>query len=81
MRTVIAALEQGIDVHAHVAARIAPTPAREDIDTVLRILQLDTIAYRRGEPAAAIIGRVMDLLESVAEGEAIELREPERDGY
>ncbi|WP_216918014.1 hypothetical protein [Nocardia noduli] len=66
---VIDAIENDHEVHRAVAARLTPPPSIDDTDTVLRILDLPTVRYQRGEPARVVLARILDVLEAAAEGE------------
>lgn len=41
----------------------------DDVAAVQRILELDSVAFERGESSAVVLGRILDVLESLAEGE------------
>lgn len=80
LREVIIAVENGAsDVYSAVARKFDPPPSHEDVDTILRILGLEAVDYQQGEPVAAVVGRILDLLEAVAEGEDIEPRPSDMD--
>ncbi|WP_216910295.1 hypothetical protein [Nocardia noduli] len=66
---VIEAIENDHDVHLAVATHFTPPPSTEDTDTVLRILDLPTVRYQRGEPARVVLARILDVLEAAAENE------------
>ncbi|WP_109527674.1 MULTISPECIES: hypothetical protein [Nocardia] len=66
---VIEAIENDHDVHRAVATRLTPPPSINDTDTVLRILDLPTVRYQRGEPARVVLARILDVLEAAAEDE------------
>ncbi len=65
---VVDALNRGGDVHTLVRAAITPPPARADIDTVVRIVQLDWVGYTLGETPAFILARLLDRLEETIGG-------------
>lgn len=65
---VVAALNRGGDVHAMVRAAISPPPAHADIDTVVRIVQLDWVGYTLGETPAFILARLLDRIEETTNG-------------
>ncbi|MFI6225305.1 hypothetical protein ACIBEH_32500 [Nocardia salmonicida] len=60
-----------VDVHAAVRAAVTPPPNSADVDTVLRILALDPVAYKRGERPAAVLARILTAIEIFSEGGAL----------
>lgn len=69
LRAVVDAINRGVaDIYQAVAARISPPPPRDDITAVQRILELPAVAFQRGERADVVVARVLDLLETAAEG-------------
>ncbi|WP_280246282.1 hypothetical protein [Nocardia abscessus] len=65
------------ELTTYLAGRITPAPEREDVETVLRILELPAVAFERGEAPGIVLARILDVLESVAEGQ--EYRPPPSD--
>lgn len=48
----------------------------------MHILESDAVQYRRGEqPAEAMVGRIMDVIEDLREGRTVETYVPEDDRY
>lgn len=64
---VVEALNRGGDVHTMVCAAISPPPAHADIDTVVRIVQLDWVGYALGETPAFILARLLDRIEETTD--------------
>lgn len=60
---VVEALNRGGDTYAKVRAAISPPPDSADIDTVVRIVELDWIGYTPGEMPAVILARLLDRIE------------------
>ncbi|WP_327097037.1 hypothetical protein OIE68_45460 [Nocardia vinacea] len=66
---VLTALDAGeTDVYRAVATRMTPPPPPEHVDSVLRILDIEAIRYRPGEPGAVVLSRILDALEAAANG-------------
>ncbi|MFE3322864.1 hypothetical protein [Nocardia sp. NPDC059195] len=65
---VVDALNNGLDVHTAVRATLAPPPNSADVDTVLRILALAPVAFKRGERPAAVLARILTAIEIFSEG-------------
>ncbi|WP_433620931.1 hypothetical protein [Nocardia sp. CA-120079] len=62
---VITALDAGeTDIYRAVATRMSPPPPREEVDSVLRILDIEAIGYRPGELGAVVLSRILDALGS-----------------
>ncbi|MGY2036645.1 hypothetical protein ACW9HF_15290 [Nocardia gipuzkoensis] len=61
----------------YLAARIDPVPNVEDVTVIVHILELPSVAYRRGEASGIVLARVLDALESATIGE--EYRPPPPD--
>lgn len=65
----VEALNRGSgDIHTMVRAVITPPPAYADIDTVVRIVQLDWVGYTLGETPVFILARLLDRIEETADG-------------
>ncbi|MFD4357486.1 hypothetical protein ACFWPX_33415 [Nocardia sp. NPDC058518] len=47
---------------------LAPPPASADVETVLRILALAPVAFKRGERPAAVLARILTAVEISSEG-------------
>ncbi|MFE9324147.1 hypothetical protein ACIHDR_11770 [Nocardia sp. NPDC052278] len=76
---VITALDAGeTDIYRAVATRMTPPPLGEDVNTVLRILDIEAIRYRPGEPGEVVLSRILDALEAAANGVEFKLP-PEED--
>lgn len=71
LRTVVDAINCGVDVYGAVRERISPQPARHEMAAVLRILRLRAVGFRHGEPADIVLARILDLLEAHAEGDDV----------
>ncbi|MFD6108222.1 hypothetical protein ACFWFQ_36840 [Nocardia salmonicida] len=65
---VVDALNRTTDVHTAVRAALAPPPRSADVDTVLRILTLAPVAYKRGERPTAVLARILTAIEIYSEG-------------
>ncbi|WP_280410663.1 hypothetical protein [Nocardia asiatica] len=61
----------------YLAGRIDPVPNVDDVTTIVHILKLPNVAYRRGEASGIVLARVLDALETAALGE--EYRPPPPD--
>ncbi|MFI7531520.1 hypothetical protein [Nocardia salmonicida] len=65
---VVDALNNTADVYTAVRAAITPPPRSADVDTVLRILALAPVAYKRGERPTAVLARILTAIEIYSEG-------------
>ncbi|WP_280309861.1 hypothetical protein [Nocardia abscessus] len=61
----------------YLAGRISPAPELDDVAAIVRILELPSVAYVRGEASGIVLARVLDALEAVTVGE--EYRPPPPD--
>lgn len=71
LRTVVDAINRGVDIYGAVRERVSPVPDKRDMATLLRILRLPEVGFRHGEPPDVVVARIMDLLEARAEGDEI----------
>jgi hypothetical protein len=49
-------------------ATFTPTPNSGDVETVLRILTIARVSYRRGERPAAVLARILTAIKIYSEG-------------
>ncbi|MFI7531635.1 hypothetical protein [Nocardia salmonicida] len=73
---VVEARNRGAEVQAAVRAALAPPPDPADVETVLRILDLDPVAYQPGERPTAVLARILSAIETFAEGGELTPYEP-----
>ncbi|MFR9767029.1 hypothetical protein [Nocardia sp. SC052] len=65
------------EIARHLADRLLPAPALDDITAVVNILELPSVAFQRGEASGIVLARVLDALEAATAGE--EYRPPPPD--
>ncbi|MGW4718284.1 hypothetical protein [Nocardia sp. NPDC004260] len=58
-----------VDIHRILSAEMTPSPELDDVEAVVRILQLPHVRARRGESSTVVLGRILDVLEAAAMGE------------
>lgn len=64
------------DVCAAVRGALTPPPASADVETVLRILALAPVAFKRGERSTAVLARILTAIEILSEGGELVPYEP-----
>ena len=69
------------DVHTAVRGALTPPPASADVETVLRILALAPVAFKRGDRPAVVLARILTAIEILSEGGELVPYEPVEDRY